>query len=399
MTSLWQSQLCLKRREDNYERVRRETISVSFQLTCKFIVLTLFNCISGKRYNKNFIIQNGVIGLMKGYAVQIIVFFFSGTILFTGIYLVIGGDIEKTPISIVITIFTVGLLLTIIAAVNPYEILELTYGKFHLKRYQPAQKEREEAIKMAADNPVEISAEEKERLIKAAEHRTDEIRSPEDYLVLATEAWREKNYDNALKFAFIGLNLEPYDIRVKSTLTYRIGIVYKDLKIYDLAIKYFKNALEGDPKFSWPHIGFGSVYLDQKKYSEAEKEYKNAIKLDPKLAMPHNNLGILYQNQKRYTEAEEEFKKAIELDPGLTTIHNNLGLFHYAQKNYAEAEQEYKKAIELDSKDAAPHNNLGTLYGEQKKYAEAEKEYKKAIVLDPNLKTARENLKNLQAFI
>lgn len=263
---------------------------------------------------------------MKGYAVQIIVFFFSGTILFTGIYLVTGGEIEKTPISIIITIFTVGFLLTIIAAVNPYEILEIrASGKgVHIKRYQPAQEEREEAIKMAADNPIEISAEEKEKLIKAAELRTDEVRSPEDYLVLATEAWRGKKYDNALKFAFTGLNLKPEDTRVKATLIYRIGTAYHDLKIPDLAIKYYKDALEGDPKFSWPHIGFGSVYLDQKKYSEAEKEYKKAIELDSKDAAPHNGLGVLCQDQKKYDEVAKEYKMAIELDPDHELARGNL---------------------------------------------------------------------------
>lgn len=338
---------------------------------------------------------------MRGFVVQIIVFFFSGAILFTGIYLVIGGDIEST--SIIIAIFTIGLLLTILAAVNPYEILEIkASGKGVLiKRYQPAKEEREEAIKFAADEPVKILAGEKQKkkLIKAAEHRTDVMRSVEDYLVLATEAWRGKNYDDALKFAFLGLSIKPYDIRVRSTLIYRVGIVYQDLKIYDLAKKYFINAMNEDPEFSWPHNGLGSLYEDQKKYSKAEEEYKNAIKLDPKFAMPHNNLGVIYLNQKRYAEAEEKFKKAIELDLGFAKIHNNFGLFYYTQKNYADAEKEYKNAIELDPKDAEPHNNLGTIYGEQKRYTDAEEEFKRAIELDPNLNVARENLKNLQPFI
>jgi Flp pilus assembly protein TadD len=302
---------------------------------------------------------------MKGYAVQIIVFFFSGTILFTGIYLVIGGGVENTPISIVITIFTVSLLLIIIAAVNPYEILELKYGKFHLKRHQPAQEEREEAIKMAADNPVEISAEEKERLIKAAERRTDEVRSPEDYLILATEAWREEKHDIALEFAFTGLNLKPEDTKVKATLIHRIGSVYDNLEIPDLAIKYYKEAMEKDPKFSWPHNNLGLLYYEQKKYAEAEKECEKAIELDPENAMPHNNLGLIYDKQKKYVEAEKKYNKAIGLDP----------------------------------ENALAHNNLGALYYEQKKYADAEDEYKKAIELDPDLELARENLKILQSLI
>jgi tetratricopeptide (TPR) repeat protein len=232
---------------------------------------------------------------MKGYAVQTIVFFFSGTIIFTGIYLVIGGDIEKMPISIVITIFTVGLLLTTLAAVNPYEILEIkASGKeIHIKRHQPAQEEREEAIKIAADNPVEISREEKERLIKDAERRTDELRSPEDYLVLATEAWRAKKYDDALKFAVTGLSLKPDDPRVKASLINRVGSVYGGLKTPELAIKYYKEAMEEDPKFSMPHNNLGIHYQKQKRYVEAEAEYKKAIKLDPDFELARESLKNL----------------------------------------------------------------------------------------------------------
>jgi tetratricopeptide (TPR) repeat protein len=369
---------------------------------------------------------------MSGFTVQIIVFSFSGIILITGIYLVIRGDTKKTNIS---AVFTVGFLSLIVAAINPNEILELkASGKgIHITRHQPGKEERKSVLKLATDTVTTISPEEKEKLVVDAERRPDQKRSPEDYLVLATEAWRGKEYDNALKFAFTGLSLKPDDTRVKATLIYRIGTAYNDLKIPDLAIKYYKDAMGEDPIFTWPHNGLGNLYSSQNRYAEAEEEYKKAIELDPEYATPHNGLGNLYSDQNRYAEAEEEFKKAIEINPEDATVHNNLGVFYikqeryaeaeeefkkaieinpedatvhhnlgnlyYDRKRYAEAEEEYKKAIELDPEYAKSHNSLGNLYYDRKKYAEAEEEYKKAIELDNNFEIAKENLKNLQAFI
>jgi tetratricopeptide (TPR) repeat protein len=373
----------------------------------------------------------GVAGLMSAFTVQIIVFFFSGATIITGICLVIKGKTAKAPIR---AVFTTGLILMVIAAIDPYTISKIAIGKWlKIERHQPSKEERKSVLKLATDTATTISPEEKEKLVVDAKLRPDQKRSPEDYLVLATEAWRAKKYDNALQFAFNGLNLKPSDTRVKATLIHRIGSVYNNLNIPDLAIKYYKNAMEKDPKFSWPHNNLGLIYYEQKKYAEAEKEYKKAIvlnpenaaphsnlgllyyeqkkyveaekkynkaiEIDPKYAMPHNSLGFLYYEQKKYVEAEKEYKKTVELDPKFSWPHNNLGLIYYVQKKYAEAEKEYKKAIVLDPENAAPYNGLGILYSVQKKYVEAEKEYNKAIVLDPNLKAARENLKILQSLI
>ena len=254
---------------------------------------------------------------MSGFTVQLIVFSFSGIALITGIYLVIRGDKNRTSISV---IFACSFLTLTLASINPNEILELTAsgkGLSITKRHQPGKEERKSVLKLATDTATTISPEEKEKLVVDAKLRPDQKRSPEDYLVLATEAWRAKKYDDALQFATIGLNLKPDDTRVKMTLIYMIGTVYGDLKIPDLAIKYYKEAMEEDPQFSWPHNGLGILYYDQKRYAEAEEEYKKAIELESELAMPHNNLGNLYYDQKRYAEAEEEYKKAVELD------HNN----------------------------------------------------------------------------
>ncbi|MGR3302182.1 MAG: tetratricopeptide repeat protein [Candidatus Scalindua sp.] len=319
---------------------------------------------------------------MSAEKVQKILFFFSLIILITGIFLVVNGDKSKTAI---ITVFTIWFLITIVAAVNPYEIVEITYGQFHLKRHRPGKEETDKSILLAVKPSDTKALPEEDKLINEAELRPDEKRSPVDYLNLATKAWREKKYDDALEYTHTGLNLNPAGTRVRATLINRVGSAYDDLKIPDLAIKYYKNSIEVDPDFSWPHYNLGNLYCEQKKYVEAEKEYKKAIELDSEDADPHCNLGDLYSEQKKYAEAEKEYKKAIELDSEDADPHCNLGDLYSEQKKYAEAEREYKKAIELDPNDASNIVSYANfLYYIQKKYDKAEELYKKAVGLDPN---------------
>ena len=259
---------------------------------------------------------------MSGFAVQIIVFSLSVISLITGIYLAIRGKTEKTSIRAFIT---AGLILIVIAAIDPYTISKIVVGKWlSIERHQPSKEERKSVLKLATDTATTISPEEKEKLIVEAKLRPDQRRSPEDYLILATEAWRAKEYDEALQFAFAGLSLKPDDPRVKATLILRIGSIYFDFNIPDLAIKYYKEAMEEDPEFSWPHNNLGLLYQSQMKYVEAEDEYKRAIELDPEYAMPHNNLGNIYGGQKKYAEAKEKYREAIKIDNNFELAKDNL---------------------------------------------------------------------------
>ena len=70
-----------------------------------------------------------------------------------------------------------------------------------------------------------VMLKEGQELIKEAEDRAPEQRSPEDYLILATEKWRAKKYDAALEYVFAGLALNPEDVRIKATLIHRKGSI------------------------------------------------------------------------------------------------------------------------------------------------------------------------------
>jgi tetratricopeptide (TPR) repeat protein len=335
-----------------------------------------------------------------------------------------------------IALFMLSALLIGVVAVGPDSIKTLGFkwgkdgGHIGFDRYQPTEPERELALKLAQDNPSPEIEKKGEKFIEKAEERVPEQRSPEDYLALANEKWRAKDYDAALADVYAGLDLNPKDVRVKASLIFSKGRLFFFLGLRDEAIKHFKDALEVDSEFSWPHVGLGNVYrnqgkldraeveynkakeldpnndkpniglgniyLDQGKLEEAKAAYKRAIELYPNDALPHHGLGNVYLDQGKLEKAEDELKKAMELYPNDAKPHVSLGNVYKDKGEPEKAEAEYNKAMELYPNDAKPHVSQGNLYSDQGKLEEAKKEYEEALQLDPDFTMARENLEKLK---
>lgn len=217
-----------------------------------------------------------------------------------------------------------------------YPVLEFIHEK-----KQEVEKAGEDAIKASRKVAAQISeakvtSEQSEILAKGAEEiekKEEKEYSAEDYLVLATEARSKKEYEDGLKFARAGLDLQPEDIRLKATLTHRLGSIYGGMGKVESEIKYYEEAVRLDPAFSWPHHNLGIIYHGQKNYHEAEKECKEAINLDPNFTGAHFNLGLVYIKVNKPEEALKEFEEADKLNPGdratlyqIKSLRKELGL-------------------------------------------------------------------------
>lgn len=266
----------------------------------------------------------------------------------SGAILIFGGFFISLEPATRIVALLAGAGSFLVGAFDPDNLMNVKFGKkgVEINRYQPTEQERELALKLAQEKRSPEIGKEGEKLIEEAKERTPEQRSPEDYLTLATEKWRAKDYDGALADVFAGLALNPKNVRVKVTLIYRKGVIYFNLGLIDEAVKLYNEAIILDPKFSWPHIGWGMVYRDQGKLEEAKKEYEIAIELDPKFGNPHVGLGFLYSKQGKLEEAKREYEIAIEL---------------YNQEKLKETKKEYKEAWCSDSDFILAKQNLERL--------------------------------------
>ena len=311
------------------------------------------------------------------------------------VFLILAGTFTNISSGSAIVI-GLGIVLIILAIIDPKTIKKLSSKWFSLERHEYSEEERQTAVKVGQK---EISPEIKQKLDQIAEdakRRKDEERAPEDYLVLAGEAWNEKKYEDGLRLAYTGLQVESKDKGTRAGLYNVLGTTYSMLKSYSLAEKNYRKATQTDDTFSLPYYNLGVLYNEQGNYEEAEKAYQKALELNPKYTMAHNNLGVLYSIQKSYDEAEKAFQKALELNPEDARFHNNLGNLYSDQENYDEAEKMYQRALELNPEDARFHNNLGDLYCDQKKYDMAEVALNKAVELDPDLKEVQKSLEKLR---
>lgn len=304
---------------------------------------------------------------MKESKVQTILFIFAGVIFLSGICLVATGKIGIDQVTE--NFFFYASILSLISGIGPYTIKGIAAkwgkdgGEIKVDRHIATDEEREFAVQISQDQPVTETKEEEKiiAVIETAENRPEEKRSAEDYLILATKKWRGKEYDKAFEYVYAGLSLNPDNIRIKATLLHRLGSIYGDLNSYDLGIKYYSEAIDLDPKFSWPHHNLGLLYKDHKKYDLAEEEFKEALRIDLGHANAHIGLGVLYRIQKKYDLAEQEYKEALRIDPDHASAHNNLGVLYRDQKKYNLAEKEYKEALRIDPNHDKAHNNLEQL--------------------------------------
>ncbi len=290
-----------------------------------------------------------------------------------------------------------GALLIIFAALNPstFKDFVLKVGKggteVSFKRRVASEEESEILKEATQKNPPPKIKIESEKLIEAAEKRTADERAPEDYLALAVKAWEEKKFEEGLRWAYSGLNLEPKNKETQVGLYNILGILYQNLKSYELSEENYKKALEIDGEAFGVHNNLGSVYSAQKKYDDAEREYKEALRLYPEYVNAHNGLGIVYLGQKKSDDAEREYKEALRLDPNYSNAHNGLGNVHFDKKKYNDAEREFKEAIRLDPDYCGAHTGLGLFFYQQKNFPEAELEYREALRLDPKYVDAHGN--------
>src|SRR5580658_8409220 len=205
-----------------------------------------------------------------------------------------------------------------------------------------------------------------------------------------------------------------------------------------VALAYFKQAIEEDPKYAQAYSGLADTYallgdwqyavmspkdafpkakagaikaleLDSSlgeahnslafcldgfewDFEAAGKEFQRAIELNPNYATAHHwyawHLGLLG----RYDEAIVEMRKAESLDPLSLIINADLAELLVLAHHYDESIAQSRKTIDMDPNFALAHNQLAQAYLQEHIYDEAVTELKKAVQLSGDSPTCIANL-------
>ncbi|MDO4551786.1 MAG: tetratricopeptide repeat protein [Planctomycetia bacterium] len=143
-----------------------------------------------------------------------------------------------------------------------------------------------------------------------------------------------------------------------------------------------------------PYCRLGVIAEDLRMYETAEKYYRQAIALNLNTGEPYNNLGFCLLTQKKYEEAIINLKKAVDLKPSERKYHNNLALAYGAVKNYDKAYEHFRIA----GSEADACYNMSSIFALEGREAEAVQALKRAVMIDPQHKSAARMLATYQEY-
>ena len=176
-----------------------------------------------------------------------------------------------------------------------------------------------------------------------------------------------------------------------------------------VALAYFNQAIEEDPKYAQPYSGLADTYalLGDWQYAvmtpkaalpKAKAAAIKALELDSALGEAHNSLAFCLDGfDWDFDSAGKEFRRAIELNPGYATAHHWYAWHLSLLGRYEEAIAEMRKAENLDPLSLVINADLAELLVLAHSYDESIQQSLKTIEMDPNFGLAHNHL--AQAYL
>ena len=106
------------------------------------------------------------------------------------------------------------------------------------------------------------------------------------------------------------------DLEERAEMFFFLGQVSERMNDFESAVRFYKIALELEPRsdfyayFVRNNLGYSLNQLDR--YVDAEKHLRRAIEIDPNIANAHKNLGLSLEGQGRNAEAVQSYIAAIQ---------------------------------------------------------------------------------------
>jgi TolB-like protein/DNA-binding winged helix-turn-helix (wHTH) protein/Tfp pilus assembly protein PilF len=176
-----------------------------------------------------------------------------------------------------------------------------------------------------------------------------------------------------------------------------------------VALAYFKQAIEEDPKYAHAYSGLADTYAllgdwqytvmtPKEAFPQAKAAAIKALELDSTLGEAHNSLAFVLDGfDWDFESAGKEFQRAIELNPGYATAHHWYAWHLSLLGRYDDAIAEMRKAENLDPLSLIINADLAELLVLAHSYDESIRQSRKTIEMDPNFALAHNQL--AQAYL
>jgi tetratricopeptide (TPR) repeat protein len=128
-----------------------------------------------------------------------------------------------------------------------------------------------------------------------------------------------------------------------------LGFACSRLKEDEMAIGYFKKAIETDPNSHVAYNGIGEVYRDNKKdFAEAMVWYQKTLAMNPNERKGNFGMGYCLNATGKFADAINYLKKAIENQKDYVAAFIELGYSYYKISYHKDALANLSKAISLN---------------------------------------------------
>ena len=247
----------------------------------------------------------------------------------------------------------------------------------------------------------------------------------------ADQFQKEGEYEQAKRMYFNALRLsekllesdESKFLPLISKISKSIAVMYEEVNIYDLAIKYYRQSISLDKeilgakseKIANSYLALGNLCRRDFRYVDAERYYGKALNIyldlpvskvdniEKKVINIYHYLSIICSAMGKVQETKDAYMSLLNIykdlvtdeddsyKPELAMVLFNLGTLYFKNNRRNKASEVYLFALELllylDSKDeygyqetiAHTLHNLGQIYTEQLDYPAALSAYKEAL--------------------
>ena len=189
-----------------------------------------------------------------------------------------------------------------------------------------------------------------------------------------------RNYDEAIKEfdKAYELNNEFINAKINKALAYSLkGNHVEALKIYN-------TILQENPDMVPVLIFKAECQKELNQNEEAIRTYDHALSIEPNAPDLHFNRGNVFAVNNRNEQALSCYEKAIELDPQLPDSYHYAGLIYQKMGKNNDAVSNFKTAIDKDSQTPLPYLSLGQIYNKINNKTLADKYYQEGINKFPN---------------
>jgi len=153
-----------------------------------------------------------------------------------------------------------------------------------------------------------------------------------------------------------------------------------------------KKALSIKPNNADAFYRMGIALQEQGKMEEAIEAYNEALSIKPDHANAYNNMGIALKKQGKLEEAIEVYNKALAIKPDHANAYYNMGIALQKQGKIEEAIEAYNEALSIKPDYADAYYNMGIALQKQGKIEEAIEAYNEALSIKPDYADAYYNM-------